>query len=177
MKYVPNILSVSRIVISILLFFLFDNLYLFASFYVLAGLTDVFDGYIARKCNVQSEMGAKLDSAGDVFFYAAVIAYLWVEQRSFVDSYLLPVIILVALRLLNIVVGLIKYRKPVMLHTLANKASGLLVFFIPIALWLHLDVVVPFVLFLMIIAPVEELIIILKTDKDKIDLNRKGLWG
>ena len=36
-------------------------------------LSDVLDGYLARKLNQVSELGAKLDSWGDVLTYASML--------------------------------------------------------------------------------------------------------
>ena len=41
----------------------------FLVIYTFAGLTDVLDGWIARKTGSASEFGAKLDSVSDLLFY------------------------------------------------------------------------------------------------------------
>ena len=45
--------------------------------YTFAGLTDVFDGWIARKLGKESEFGARLDSIADLVFYGVVLVQLF----------------------------------------------------------------------------------------------------
>jgi CDP-diacylglycerol--glycerol-3-phosphate 3-phosphatidyltransferase len=100
--------------------------------YLLAGLTDVLDGYTARKLNAQSTLGAKLDSIGDFVFYVLLIAYLATKHKEIVMPYLLFIIIIFLFRIINIVFGVIKYKQLIMIHTIANKLTGFLVFLLPI---------------------------------------------
>ena len=41
--------------------------------YALTGLTDVLDGWIARRTGTASDFGARLDSAADILFYGVVL--------------------------------------------------------------------------------------------------------
>ena len=67
MKQIPNILSAGRLVISPYLFYLLWHhdyqLALIISF--ITGWTDAFDGYLARKLNAQSRLGAYIDPVAD----------------------------------------------------------------------------------------------------------------
>ena len=84
MKNVPNILTVSRIVL-VLVFVLMATLadpYYFGKstcqmyllrwvayiLVILAGLTDLLDGYLARKFNIVSDFGALMDPLADKIF-------------------------------------------------------------------------------------------------------------
>ena len=84
MKNLPNILTVSRIVL-VLIFVLMSTLaepYYFANspeqmyllrwvayiLVILAGLTDLLDGYLARKFNIVSDFGALMDPLADKIF-------------------------------------------------------------------------------------------------------------
>jgi len=78
-KHIPNILSISRIPLALMLPFLvlLDTRWPFLLVFCLCGATDVLDGMIARALNVQSKTGEKLDSAADgisiVCYFIAVI--------------------------------------------------------------------------------------------------------
>ena len=67
---VPNILTVFRILLTpVFVYLLFTN-FLFSNFYallifVLASVTDAYDGYYARKYDVESEIGNFLDPLAD----------------------------------------------------------------------------------------------------------------
>ena len=41
--------------------------------YTFAGLTDVLDGWLARKTGRASEFGARLDSVADLLFYSVLL--------------------------------------------------------------------------------------------------------
>ena len=87
---VPNILTVFRILLTplfiYLLFsdFLFSNLFALLVF-VLASITDAYDGYYARKYNVETEIGNFLDPLADkilvssafISFYLLALIDLW----------------------------------------------------------------------------------------------------
>jgi phosphatidylglycerophosphate synthase len=58
----PNILSVFRILLTPFFVYLLFNDFLYSNFYallvfILASATDAYDGYYARKYNVESEIG------------------------------------------------------------------------------------------------------------------------
>ena len=61
-----NILTISRIPLSVLLLCTHPLSCSFYILYVFCGLTDVVDGFIARKTGSVSETGAKLDTPGDL---------------------------------------------------------------------------------------------------------------
>jgi CDP-diacylglycerol--glycerol-3-phosphate 3-phosphatidyltransferase len=79
MVNIANILSVSRLFISPLLLFLAwtsrHDLFLF--FVILALVTDLLDGYFARKYQQVTELGARLDSLGDMAIYLIVPLSVW----------------------------------------------------------------------------------------------------
>lgn len=68
LKNTANILSISRIMLLPALFFTYGNALLFTLIYLACGLSDVLDGYIARKTKSESTLGAKLDSIADLGF-------------------------------------------------------------------------------------------------------------
>lgn len=86
---VPNILSMTRLVLVPVLIGLAVNAKAQAFLVVLAVslLSDVFDGYLARKLNQITDLGAKLDSWGDVLTYGAMILGLyWIWPEVFAEQ-------------------------------------------------------------------------------------------
>jgi phosphatidylglycerophosphate synthase len=83
---IPNLLSMTRLALVPVLIGLALAVKAQAFLMVLAVslLSDVFDGYLARKLNQTTDLGAKLDSWGDVLTYGAMILGLyWIWPQLF----------------------------------------------------------------------------------------------
>ena len=74
----PNILSISRILLLIPIIFFFElGWYLFSTFvFVIAAITDFLDGYYARKNNQTSDTGALLDLLADKLFVSILLIWI-----------------------------------------------------------------------------------------------------
>lgn len=134
----PNILSMSRIVFLPLLYvfiFRLDEPYMklaFISLYILLGLTDFFDGRIARKYDICSELGSALDSLGDVFLYLSSAYFIYaLAEEAIITNFWFLIFMLASLVLL-VIIGLIKFGKPKLLHTITGKVGAMMVFFLVI---------------------------------------------
>jgi len=80
-RHLPNILTISRIIIIPLLvgsFYLETNLSykVGAGLFMIAGITDFFDGYLARAWSIQSKLGRFLDPIADKLLVGAAILML-----------------------------------------------------------------------------------------------------
>ncbi len=75
---IPNILSVSRIVLLIPIIIFFENeLFLLSlTAYIVAAFTDYLDGYFARQQNQTSELGALLDQLADKLFISILLIWM-----------------------------------------------------------------------------------------------------
>jgi len=130
-KYFANIITSLRIIGSIALLFFSLQSRLFYIIYLVCGLTDMIDGAIARKLKTCSIFGSKLDTVADFLFITVcsiklipllnipVLLWIWITEISFI-------------KIINIVLGFIKRKKFVDLHTILNKVTGLLLFFLPL---------------------------------------------
>ncbi|CDG64374.1 MAG: CDP-diacylglycerol---glycerol-3-phosphate 3-phosphatidyltransferase [Methanobacterium sp.] len=77
-SHIPNYLSLSRIIIAPIFIYTFINgWYLFSLMIVIfSGVTDILDGYIARKMDVTSDVGAYFDGISDfIFILACFLVY------------------------------------------------------------------------------------------------------
>ncbi len=89
---IPNMLTVFRIILVPVFIFLFNlrtkKALLYSSLvFVLAGVTDILDGHIARKYNQQTKLGAVLDPLADKLMNFAVLYNL--TRAKLVPSWIL----------------------------------------------------------------------------------------
>ena len=71
---VANTVTSMRMAASLFLLFLPLKSIWFLVIYTIAGLTDVLDGWLARKTGRASEFGARLDSISDLLLYSVLLA-------------------------------------------------------------------------------------------------------
>lgn len=78
LKHVPNILTIIRfLLIPFILFNIFSGNYILAfAFFTISGITDIADGFIARKYNLVSNFGKLMDPLADKLTQIATLASL-----------------------------------------------------------------------------------------------------
>jgi len=133
----PNLITSLRLVGTAAM--LFTEVFSGAFFviYTFCGFTDVLDGFIARRWNLSSRFGAKLDSIADLSFYAVMLIKVFPFMWKHVARWIWIIIFgLMAVRLVNYIWGWRRYGELVSIHTYLNKASGFAVFAVPY--FLHL---------------------------------------
>mgnify|MGYP003390328318 FL=1 len=144
MKHLPNLITVLRFLGALSLLLSDVGCVAFWVIYFACGLSDMADGFLARKLHCESTTGALLDSLADLAFVVGcgiklipVLAFpnwLWIWGAA-----------IVLIKLINQVSSLVMYRKCVLLHTIANKATGLMLF-VGVPLTLFLESIVPMVI-------------------------------
>ena len=102
------------------------------------------DGFLARRLHCESKTGALLDSLADLAFVAccciklipalALPNWLWIWGAT-----------IVLIKLINQIFALVMYKRCLFLHTIANKAAGLLLF-VGVPLTVFLESIVPMVI-------------------------------
>lgn len=174
-RNLPNLISIGRIAISVIIFFTFDNTKLFITLYLLCGISDVLDGYIARKTNTQSVTGARLDSVADFLFTIVIFAFFIITFGDIVLRFWMLPVVVACIRIVNIIIVRLRYSTFAILHTYGNKIAGLFLFFLPIVytytdnslyLWIVFTVA--------LLSSLEEMLIHLINKT--LDVNRAGIW-
>ena len=128
-----NILTCIRIICSIILLFCPVFSPAFYVIYITAGVSDILDGVVARKTGTVTEFGSKLDTAADFVFI--VVCLIKLIPVIHVPVWLFIWIIVIALiKVINLIYGFVKQKKMIVLHTLMNKITGLLLFVLPLVL-------------------------------------------
>ena len=103
--------------------------------YALTGLTDVLDGWIARKTKTASDFGARLDSIADLLFYTVMLLRVFpILWAAFPMEIWYAVAAILILRISAYGIAAVKYRRFASLHTYLNKATGGAVFLVPFLL-------------------------------------------
>ncbi|EET87224.1 CDP-alcohol phosphatidyltransferase [Clostridium carboxidivorans P7] len=158
-RNIPNLITTTRILGTIVLVFIKPFSQAFFIIYFICGISDVLDGMIARKMNLVSKNGQILDSIAD-FFMVIVLLFIFMFNFKFPLLVVYWVVIIAVIRLASLSVGFIRYKQITFLHTYANKLTGMALFCLPfiyIGLGLHTATIL--VCFIASISAVEELII------------------
>lgn len=104
---------------------------LFYVLYIVCGVSDILDGYLARRMNSASKLGAVLDSMAD-FLFTAVILLKLITVITLSDWMLIWLMIIVLIKMAVLLIGFKKYHSFAFLHTYMNKATGALLFCFPL---------------------------------------------
>ena len=128
-----NIITGIRIILSIALLFCPALSPVFYALYIVAGVTDMVDGVVARKTNTVSEFGSKLDTVADIIF--VVICLIKLLPVIYVPVWLYVWIGIIAIiKVTNIIMGYLKQKGFVSVHSIINKVTGGLLFVFPLTL-------------------------------------------
>ena len=144
-KHIANIITGSRIVLSLPLLFIPLSSAWFYALYLLCGFTDMIDGTVARKTKSASEFGARLDTLSDFVFmtvalikfvpYLCISVWLWIWIG-----------VIAMMKLGNAVWGFVRTKKLISPHTVLNKVMGLLLYLLPMTVsFIELTYTLPFV--------------------------------
>ena len=152
LKNVPNILSVIRILlvpVFVILLLTGHNVAATVVF-LAAGITDVLDGYIARKYNCISTLGKVLDPLADKLIQASAFICLWVMNYI---PWWMPVIYLIKeiLTVIGASIVLTK-KKSVVMSNVFGKIATVLVFCAIAAILLFKEKISPLVITVICIA-------------------------
>ena len=144
MKYLPNFITSFRFLGAFGLLFFDVGSVAFWVIYFACGLSDMADGFLARKFHCESKTGALLDSLADLAFVVgcciklipvlALPHWLWFWSA-----------VIVAIKVINQISAIVMYKRCLFPHTIANKAAGLLLF-VGVPLTVFLESIVPMVI-------------------------------
>ena len=132
-KRIANIITGSRIVLSLHLLLIPLTSAWFYALYLLCGFSDMIDGTVARMTNSASEFGARLDTVSDFVFMTVALI-------KFVPHFHIPVWLwiwigmIAMIKLGNAALGFVRTKKLISPHTLLNKITGLLLFLLPVTI-------------------------------------------
>lgn len=166
---IANCISFTRIILSLTLVFVKQSSIVFYIIYLICGVSDVLDGYIARKTNTISKLGEKLDSIADLLMVMVVIYVLYPVINPTVRI-VVWIVIIGIIRVISMMVVLLKYKTFGILHTYGNKATGLVFFALPfLTAFSWFDVSLNIICMVASVSAIEELLIHLLSNRLQID--------
>ena len=128
-----NIITGFRITASLALAFCPVFSLPFFVLYLIAGISDMVDGMVARRTSTASEFGARLDTAADFVFVIVCLTrllpvvdiptwlYVWIGVIALIKG-------------MNVACGFIVQKRLVSIHTVMNKFTGALLFVLPLTI-------------------------------------------
>ena len=180
-KHIPNALSILRIPVSLAMpLFGYFHMPTFFVCFVVAGLSDVFDGIIARKLKVQSAFGEKIDSIGDGVFITCLIftAIVSIQLRITLVHWIIAGVLMVG-RAFNMIFTWKKFRRVGFIHTRSTRWSAIPMYIlVPISVFMGQVPAIPLAVSLILttIAQFEETYILHKMQPGEYTMNIKSYW-
>jgi len=175
---VPNALSLYRLLAFpvILVTIITKSELFFIVLIVISLLTDFLDGLIARLFHMQTEIGAKLDSAADIGTFISAFCGIIVFKWEIIKEHFWILLLFFSLNIFADFLSLIKFRVLTGLHLYSFKITGYIQgsFFIVFFLWKFFKCYYYVAMIWGILACIEEIIILLYLKESRT--NVKGLY-
>jgi CDP-diacylglycerol--glycerol-3-phosphate 3-phosphatidyltransferase len=149
---IPIALITTRIIIGFVLIFLsfrkVEHYPVIAIIILTIGLlTDIFDGIIARKLNISSQLLRRLDSTADQIFFISVAIATYLQCTAFFKSNVIMLLVIFVVEGLTYLVSFIKFRKEIATHSIGAKIWTLFIFATLIQVMLECESVILFYFF------------------------------
>jgi len=178
LRHIPNMLSLSRIPLSIAMIFLAKERGVFMLLYVVTGLTDLLDGKVARKFGWQSELGSKCDGVADAFWIFSMMATIFLVLRIKFELYVyIAFAVILAVRIVNLLFTKIKFKQWGAIHSTLVRYSGTPLYLIaPYCVWTRRgpSVLLLLALCIVFLSVIEESLILGKLEV--YDMNTKSIF-
>lgn len=170
-KQIPNLLTFSRLFSPFIIIplSLFKQFTLAGIFTALFSITDLFDGYIARKYNLVSEFGKDLDAITDKVFTGTIIIALSIVNRN--------ILIFLFLELVIAVIGIndkLKNKNPYSSYIGKVKATFLYIYLVLIFCSIYVNINLIFIKIIAIITLILQLATIVNYLTRSIKLTKQN---
>ena len=174
---IPNMLSLFRVAAApfLLLTGWFGMPDLFFVLFGLMLLSDVLDGFIARVWNQTSQLGARLDSYGDILTYLSTPLAAWWLWPDIIKEELYYIIAVIIIYILPAFFALAKFGKLASYHTWITKLSAVLMSAgVVMLLGFENALLFHIAIYVLVIEMVENITITLMLSKQKSDIH--SIW-
>ena len=137
---IPNIVTSFRLASAMLLLALSlaTNMacQFFLPLFVVAAVSDMLDGFLARRLNLCTEFGAKLDSISDLSLYIAVFVFLLLYRTDDISASGILFFIGFLIQFIHLLFSYTKHKQFPAYHSSFSRFSAYLIFFALVAYWL-----------------------------------------
>jgi len=176
-QQIPDCLSLARIPLALALPAAVPHPVPFALVYAAAVVSDVCDGWLARRWGCASVRGARLDSLADLVFFGVILSLVPdICPDALRPGWLILACLIVVVRLVGLVATRVRFGRVVMLHILANKATGAaVVLAFPLCALVETDVLLAVVFGLGLFAAGEDCVLSLTMREP--DPDRKSIFS
>ena len=175
---IPNIISMYRLFSFpfVLTFSILGFETLFAVLLVFNLLSDAVDGFIARRFNMQTKIGSRIDSLADIGSYilaiTGIFCFKWLEFKPHIIWFLIFITFFISVQIFSF----IKFKKFSSLHLYSTKTGGyiqgtffLILFTFGFSVWFFYFMIIQGIL-----AFIEGIIVLIIIPKMQSDV--KGLY-
>jgi len=174
LKSIANYISIGRIFLTLTLALAKPLSTVFFAIYLVCGVSDVIDGYIARKTDTVSRLGTKLDSGADLIMVVVTMIVLYPFIHPTVQI-IVWIVIIGIIRVVSMIVVFVKYKTFEILHTYGNKITGLMLFAFPLSFAFdQSDVLMYIICAVASVSAIEELFIHLSSNE--LLTNKKSIF-
>lgn len=131
-KNLANLITLIRIFGALVLILLKPFSLEFYIVYGICGISDAFDGLVARKLGISSSFGSALDSLSDLLFYGVMGAKFFPTLQEELTIFQWCIIgVPTVLHFVAYIICALRFNKFSAIHTYANKVLGLIVYAYP----------------------------------------------
>jgi CDP-diacylglycerol--glycerol-3-phosphate 3-phosphatidyltransferase len=146
--------------------------WLLALIVVLAFVSDVLDGVVARRAGAVTALLRRADSLADTLFYLAVAWVLWRMSADALRPYRWLIVAALIGEMLAYSTALVKFRRVASYHARSARASGIALVsaIVPLFAW-HSAVLVPIALIVIVVSQLESIAITLLLGESRTDVS------
>jgi CDP-diacylglycerol--glycerol-3-phosphate 3-phosphatidyltransferase len=123
----PNQLSAFRLVLVPLLWAAagFGQSAIVAVGLALGALSDILDGFLARRFDMQSEFGSRLDAIADTLTLLSAVGWVLLLQPQLIEDHPFLLAIAIGLATASLIVGWVRHRQVADLHLSSSRLAAI----------------------------------------------------
>ena len=131
LRYVPVALTTLRLLLSPLVLlnaFTARWRIVFLGCLIIAFVSDIYDGILARRLGVATPSLRRFDSITDIIFYGSAICCVWITHPAVIRAHAVALTVLLVFELAGDTIGLLKFGRWPAVHSYTAKVWGIFLF-------------------------------------------------